>query len=543
MKTKYNFKITTLILLLICNLGYAQNLFVNKESNTTKHRIIITADPELDDNNSMIRFLLYSSEFKVEGLIYASSQFHWKGDGKGTKFMVPGREYTKYGLNLCPCESYRWKKEERFIHEAVEAYEKVYSNLKVHNSNYPTPTYLKSKIKYGNIEFEGDFSKNTEGSDLIKKVILDDQPGPVYITAWGGQSTIARALKSIEEEFKQTKEWNLIKEKVSHKVILLPSGDQDNTYASYIKPNWPDIEYRQYKNGPNYGYGAQLVADTENAYFLTPKWTRQHILNNGPLGKIYRVWGDGKQMVQNDPFDYFGLAGFSNDQLKKMGYIVWMPVQEKDSWLGEGDTGTFMNLLSNGLNAYEKESPGGWGGRPFTPNPINYVDPFSNDTSKVKELIISASTLKKLNDIEENTIDFPNFFPAAQNDFATRMNWSVKDKYVKSNHHPIISMTNKQVIETKPGAIISLNAIVRDPDGDKITIKWWQFLKNQNSSKVIIRNEHSLHPTIEVPRNASQNQIIYLLVEVKDEKGKYNKTTDPETPSLTSYKTIKLLIK
>ncbi len=60
-----------------------------KDTNN-KPRIIIIANPELDDNNSLIRFLLYSSDFKVEGLVYASSKFHWKGDGKGTKFMVPG---------------------------------------------------------------------------------------------------------------------------------------------------------------------------------------------------------------------------------------------------------------------------------------------------------------------------------------------------------------------------------------------------------------------------------------------------------------------
>lgn len=175
---------------------------INAKVNTYKPRIIITADPELDDNNSLIRFLMYSSEFDIEGLVYASSQFHWKGDGKGTKFMVKGREYTRYGLNLCPCESYRWKKDERFIHEAVEAYEKVYSNLKIHNASYPTPEYLKSKVKYGNIEFEGDFTKDTEGSDLIKSVILDNEPGKLFITAWGGASTISRALKSIEDQYK-----------------------------------------------------------------------------------------------------------------------------------------------------------------------------------------------------------------------------------------------------------------------------------------------------------------------------------------------------
>ncbi|HEX7016155.1 MAG TPA: nucleoside hydrolase-like domain-containing protein, partial [Cyclobacteriaceae bacterium] len=102
-----------------------------------KPRIIITADPELDDSNSLIRFLLYSTDYNVEGLIYASSQFHWKGDGTGKKLSVPGREYTRFGLNLCPCESYRWAKDERFIHDIVEIYEQVYPNLKVHNPDYP----------------------------------------------------------------------------------------------------------------------------------------------------------------------------------------------------------------------------------------------------------------------------------------------------------------------------------------------------------------------------------------------------------------------
>lgn len=56
--------------------SFAQTL-VSQE----KPRIIITADPELDDNNSLIRLILYSSDLQIEGLIYASSQFHWTGDG------------------------------------------------------------------------------------------------------------------------------------------------------------------------------------------------------------------------------------------------------------------------------------------------------------------------------------------------------------------------------------------------------------------------------------------------------------------------------
>lgn len=496
-----------------------------------KPRIILTADPELDDNNSLIRFLMYSSELNIEGLVYASSQFHWKGDGKGTKFMVQGREYTRYGLNLCPCESYRWKKDERFIHEAVEAYEKVYSNLKIHNNEYPAPAYLKSKIKYGNIEFEGDFTKDTEGSDLIKSIILDNKPGPVFITAWGGASTIARALKSIEDQYKNSAEWAIIKKKVSDKVILLPSGDQDGTVASYIKVNWPGIDSRQYRKGPNYGYGAQLVASPVNAALLTTEWMKENILSKGPLGAIYRVWGDGKQMVKGDIFDYFGMDGYTNDDLKKMGYVVWMPVQKKGSWLGEGDTGTFMNILSNGLNAWEKETPGGWGGRPFIPNPVTYVDPFSNDTSKRKDLVISATTLRRM-DEDTNAVDFPNFFPAAQNDFAARMAWSVAGTYKSANHAPIVSLKTGQTIKANPGESIQLSASVKDPDGDAYSIQWWQFRRMKNDPVVAFDQTDALSTSIVIPKEAAPGQTLFIVLEVKD-KGKIN---------LTNYQLIKIVI-
>lgn len=515
---------------LIFNFNILSAASIGIKATDSKPRIIITADPELDDNNSLIRFLLYATDFKIEGLIYSSSQFHWKGDGKGTKFMVPGREYTKYGLNLCPCSSYRWREDENFIHDAVNAYEKVYPNLIIHDESYPTPAYLKSKIKFGNIEFEGDYSKETEGSNLIKEILLDDIEGPVYVTAWGGQSTIARALKSIEEAYQDKENWKEIKEKVSKKLIILPSGEQDNTYATYIKPNWPNVGYRQYKNGPNYGYGAQLVANEENAPFLTANWMQENISSKGALGEIYRVWGDGKQMVKNDPFDYFGLDGYSNEELKKMGYVVWMPKQEKGAWLGEGDTGTFMNYLNNGLHADQILSLGGWGGRPFVPDPANYIDPFSNDTTKVKALVISEEYLKKQAAIAASEIPFPNFFPAAQNDFANRMNWSVQNNFKLANHAPILKTLSE--LNTKPGETLKIKANVKDPDGDNYTIKWWQFLEDKNTSALVIKNGNSLTPTVIIPKNAGTNKTLYLVLEVSDK----NKI------SLTRYKTIKIII-
>ena len=497
-----------------------------------KPRIIITADPELDDNNSLIRFLLYSTDVKIEGLIYASSQFHWKGDGKGTKFMVPGREYTRYGLNLCPCESYRWRKDERFIHEAVEAYEKVYGNLKKHHPDYPTPAYLKSVIRYGNIDFEGDFTKDTEGSDLIKKTILDDVPGPLFITAWGGLSTVSRALKSIEEQYLGTEDWEKIRKKVYSKVVLLPSGDQDGTNASYIQPNWPGLDTRQYRNGPNYGYGAQLVANINNKKYLTPAWMTNNIRSKGPLGEIYRVWGDGKQMVEGDRFDYFGMDGYTDAELKAKGYIVWMPVQPKGSWLGEGDNPTFMNIIGNGLYAWEKDSPGGWGGRPFNPNPRTYVDPFSNDTSKVKDLVISAATLNKKTQEDDDFDAFPDFFAAAQKDFAARMDWTVKSDFRMANHAPIITLDMPRVIKVKAGQELKLHAKVKEPDGDGYTSKWWQFNTLKSMPKLMLSDNSGLTTTVKISPFVQTGQTYFLILEVSDNKEEF----------LTAYQMVKFII-
>ncbi len=526
------YAIGVMVVCLLVNRATAQRPFTQ-----VRPRIVVTADPELDDNNSLVRFLLYSSDLKIEGLIYASSQFHWKGDGKGTKWFVPGREYTRFGLNLCPCESWRWSKDERFIHDAVEAYAKVYPNLKVHNPNYPAADELKSKIRYGNIEFDGDISKDSPGSDLIKSLMLDNKPGPLFITAWGGQSTIARALKSIQEQYEHTTEWEGIKKKISRKVVLLPSGDQDDTYALYIKPNWPDIDYRQFRGGPNYGYGAQLGTKGEDSIYLTRSWMKENVSDRGPLGALYRVWGDGKQMVKGDKLDYFGLSGYTNDELKKMGYVVWMPVQPKGSWLGEGDDYTFMNMLGNGLRAYEIGSYGGWGGREVgNKEAMNFsflpADSISHDTS-AKAMGTTLSTLNNQLNKSANELTYPNFFPQAQRDFAARLKWSVTAKYSNANHEPVVKIEGPLNVLASAGEKIRLNGAVSDPDGNAISVKWWQFQVGRYSNKVLISNPNSAQAEVLIPNDAVGGQTIHLILEA----------TDDGTPSLTRYQRIIITVK
>jgi Protein of unknown function (DUF1593) len=488
-----------------------------------KPRIIITADPELDDNNSMIRFLMYSSDYQVEGLIYASSQFHWKGDGKGTKWHVSGREYDRFGMNECPCESWRWAKDERFIHDIVDAYTKSYPNLKIHNKNYPTPEYLKSKIRYGNIEFDGDFSKDTQGSELIKSVILDDKPGQVFIAAWGGASTIARALKSIKDQYEFTTDWANIKSKISRKVVLLPSGDQDDTFASYIRPNWPDMEYRQFRDAPNYGYGAQIRANETNKPLLTPTWMQENVTSRGAIGSLYRVWGDGKQMVKGDKVDYFGMAGYTSDELKKMGYFVWMPPQEKGSWLGEGDNATFMNMLGNGLRAYEKGDFGGWGGR--TKAIINETNVFAAETT-AEQMATQMNNQRTTNTNE--TLPFPDFFAQAQNSFAARMQWSVTPKFADANHEPQVIVQSPQKIMANAGQKVKLNGLVSDPDGNNVTVKWLQLPAGSYPNKVEILKADALQAEFTLPKDATAGQTIHIILEA----------TDDGKPALTQYQRV-----
>src|SRR5215831_6309365 len=95
-----------------------------RSSGVVKPRVVITADPELDDNDTLIRAVLYTTDFNLEGLVYVSSGVHWKGDGKGTTQYRAGREYTRLGLCRSGCTSWRWpdKDKEKFIDDIVDAY-------------------------------------------------------------------------------------------------------------------------------------------------------------------------------------------------------------------------------------------------------------------------------------------------------------------------------------------------------------------------------------------------------------------------------------
>ncbi len=495
-------------------------------------RVVVTTDPELDDLNSLIRYLLFSTDVRTEGLIYASSGFHWKGDGTGKTWSMPNREYFRFGLSLCPCESWRWDPDERFIDDAVEAYEQAYPNLRVHRPDYPTPAELKSKIRWGNVEFDGDISKDSPGSDLIEALLLDDEPGPIYLLAWGGQSTIARALRSIEEQYAGTPQWPAIYDKVSRNAILSTSGDQDDTYATYIQPTWPDIRSLPAGvGGVPLAYGADRTASAENAIYYSTVWTRRNISTRGPLGALYRVWGDGKQMVEGDIFDYFGLSGYTVPELRAMGFVVWTPPRPQGAFIAEGDTFTFLNLLANGLRGHEADTPGGWAGHgppaaaPGDSGPPAPAFSWEDFLRAVEDAAAGQDTSPAARPPSPD----PNFTPAAQHAFAARLKWSVTPTYAGANHEPTVTLRGSTRVAARSGEMIHLQGVASDPDGDALTVKWWRWnAVDTYPGLVTVADPTSLATSMRVPADATPGQTIHLILEV----------TDNGAPPLTQYQRV-----
>jgi hypothetical protein len=495
----------------------------NVDDGDPRLRTIVTTDPELDDSNSLVRYLLRSADFDTEALIYASSQFHWKGDGNGTKWWQPDREYDRFGLSgICPCTSWRWAEGEQFIHDAVERYAQVYDNLKVHDPDYPTPDYLRSKIRVGNVQFDSDISisGDSPGSDLIRDVLLDDEGGPVYLMAWGGPSTIARALKSIQLQYQGTPRWRAIHRKVTRKAVIVSFGTQDNSYRDYISVSWPDIELRQAAT-TTWGYFAREVVLPEHAEYVSTEWTQDNVSSKGPFGEFYRVWGDGKQMVEGDIFDFFGFSGLTQQQLREMGYIAWMPPQEKGSFISEGDSSTFLTLIDNGLRSHEHPGWGGWGGR-LAQNPD---DPSEWSSDGVAD-----------RDPQGNTPpDYAaqRWFGAAQRDFAARMQWSVTSDFDDANHHPVVSVRGGLDRRARGGKTLRLRAVATDPDGDTLTYKWWQYREAGTYPAVVTFSDpDSDQTTLRVPADAARDQTIHAILEV----------TDSGSPALTSYQRVVITV-
>jgi hypothetical protein len=470
----------------------------------TKHRTIVTTDGEVDDVDSFIRLLLYANEFDIVGLVYSSSQWHYKGDGKGTLFMSEMENTAKrYGKRA----DLRWPGT-TWMQKYVSAYGRIYPNLIKHAKGYPTQDYLSGLIKTGNIDFEGEMSQNTEGSDFIKKILLDNNPAPVYLQIWGGTNTVARALKSIEEEYKNTNDWEAIYNKVSQKAIIYAVLDQDATYQKYVAPNWPKIRVL-YNSDQfwSFAYPWPMVVPKELQSSLRGPWFAENIrFNHGPLLENYYLWGDGKR-IDGDPEHTHG----DMEEAKKNGFTQF-------DFISEGDSPAFFYLVDVGLRSLEDGSYGGWGGRMVksTKNPFRWED---------GKHVTDFNPYTKKNDAAYPQV---RWVDALQNDFAARADWCVMS-YEDANHPPMLQLDKAQDFTVSPKEVVKLSVSASDPDGDPLHYRWWQYQEvGTYQGKVAIQNPLSVQASVTIPDDMQKGQTVHVILEV----------SDSGTPKLTRYKRV-----
>jgi hypothetical protein len=483
-------------------------IFAQKQG---KPRTIVTTDGELDDVDSFIRMLLYTNEYKVEGLIVSSSQWHYKGDGKGTKF-TSEMEMTKklYGERT----ELRWPGVQ-WIYDLVDAYGKVYPNLVKHSKGFPTHKYLKDRIRIGNIDFEGEMAKDTEGSDFIKAKLLDDDLTPLYLQVWGGTNTIARALKSIEDTYKNTPQWDKIYKKVCKKAILYAILDQDATYKKYIEPNWKDVKvYYNSNQFWSFAYFWKRAVPQELHPYLEGNFMGDIINNHGPLLKMYYSYGDG-----NPPLGEIEDIYSSMEKAKKN---QWGSFGQYD-FISEGDSPAFLHLVDVCLNNLENPEDGGWGGRlvqsTVTPSRWEDGDAASDYNPFTKQM--------------DKAFAQTRWIPAIQEDFAARADWCVKD-FKNANHAPKILVKGGNVMIVNAGEKITLTAIATDPDKNKVALTFWQYAEvGTFKEKVIISPIKDTNASIEIPKSAKTGDTIHIIVEGKDDG----------VPSLTRYQRVVLRVK
>jgi len=399
-----------------------------------KPRVIATTDGEIDDRCTMIRFLLYANEWEILGIIHSSSKFHWAGDE------------THKEKGWAPVE---------WLDRQLDAYEEVYANLKEHDAGYPTPDYLRSQVFVGNIAYQGDMSKTTPGSNRIVEVLLDHDQSPVWLQAWGGSNTIARALKTIQEEHPDKIE------NVSRKAHLFLIAKQDNTLATYIRPEWPALQV--------------LLSDWPSFEAIAYPWTK---------------------IMPKELQRYFDRDWMTANILESHGPLCAMYEAADGAFRSEGDTPSFFHVIPTGLRSHEHPAYGGWGGR-FAP---------------------SKGIWKSVDERGAPTHSILRWAVDFQNDWAARADWCVKT-YTEANHAPVVRVSPAPDLLAAPGEPTALSAAgSSDPDGDRLQFIWRHDVQTGTyGGPVRIENAHAPAAMALVPDDADQGDTVHVVCAVTDD--------------------------
>ncbi len=162
---------------------------------TDKQRVFVLTDisNEPDDEESMVRFLVYANEYDIEGLVATTST--WL------------RNTTRVDL----------------IHRQLGAYAQVRDNLLKHAPGFPTAESLRAVTAVGQLAYgmaavgEG---KSTAGSRRLLATADKADERPLWVTVWGGANTLAQAsMKLGEAMYKQQAEADAAKDAAKDDVV------------------------------------------------------------------------------------------------------------------------------------------------------------------------------------------------------------------------------------------------------------------------------------------------------------------------------------
>lgn len=429
-------------------------------------RTIITQDAEVDDQNSLRHFLFYANEVELQGIIQTSSKFHWIG--------IPGAkrpERKKAENDFAPTDApydrpYRWPGTD-WMFRVIDDYEKDYPNLIRHAKGYPTPDELRAITKIGNIGYEGEMERPSEGSELIREKILDEDSRPLYLQVWGGTNTIARALWDIQEAYEDTKEWPALREKIMKKVVITACGEQDHTYREYIAESWPDIQFVKTLQMGSYAYPWFVMPEGESKDSLRASFMKSEILNGkSALANGYSTWGDGNYYEGEEEDAQFG----SNYKLltDPPAWMKSFASPKPYDFLSEGDSPTFFLLFDWGFRTLESFSYGGIAGR--------YAKVKDQFNSRGEALNVWDVVKDFYTDREGNVVETESMWPYVadiQRSFASRVDWCAADTYEKAEHAPTLSIEEGIDLTASAGQLLTLHAKAASNDpGCTVSITW-----------------------------------------------------------------------
>ncbi|HYC87160.1 MAG TPA: nucleoside hydrolase-like domain-containing protein [Chryseosolibacter sp.] len=386
----------------------------------TKARVVVLTDIEADpdDTQSLIRFLLYSNHWDVEGLI-ATTSIHQKS-------------------RVAP-ES---------ILKILAAYGKVQSNLVKHEEGFPTQEQLMKTVKKGLATYgmqgvgEG---MDSEGSDWIVSLLEKADDRPLWISVWGGPNTLAQALWKI----KKTKSV-AVADKMYRKLRVYTISDQDDS-GPWIRKNFPGIFYIV---TPGYNYtratwlGIAFPLPGSNAEVVSNDWLAKNVQQgHGPLGAAY-------------PDVAYGMEG---DTPAFLNLIVnGLNVPEHPDFGGWGGRYEFY------LPKFEDSNQG-----PFRRENWPKDEPETRPIwTNANDSVVSPVDKKSYVGNRETIWRWRTEF---QHDFAARMLWTTK-AYPECNHPPVPRLAHAEKFTVKSGQQFYLNADgTTDPDGDSMSYWWFQY--------------------------------------------------------------------